>query len=141
MKLFTLLYYSPLACLELWVDLQPIRDFYHSCIVCLQNVGCELCGSSKCCHLSFYSIEKSDSLISPQISSEKYVRFEAVKLMVMGTEFSNIWIYPWKLKFYYCNNYYHLFSLKWQAHIVYFWENIFQTPKSKQLYFVHCSFK
>lgn len=70
-----------------------------SSVRCVQNVGCELCNLSM---LSPFIIQYQKIIFVniPLISSEKSVQFEAVKLMVMGSEFSNIWIFPWKLKFY-----------------------------------------
>lgn len=43
--------------------------------------------------------KQSHLLISPLISSETSAGFEAVTLMGMDAEFSNIWFSPWKLSF------------------------------------------
>lgn len=69
MKLFTLLHYSPLACLELWVDLQPIRDFYHciflSCIFIMH------CLFAKCWLWIMWIFQ----MLSPFILQYRKIRF------------------------------------------------------------------
>lgn len=101
MDLFTLLYYNPLACLKVWTDLLPICDFYHRAFFSYKMLVVSYANLLNVVTFHFIvSKNKSYLLISPLICSEKSGRFEAVKLVVMGTEFSNIWIFPWELKFY-----------------------------------------
>lgn len=100
---FHLLYYNPLACHELWVDLLPMHDFYdfyHHALFACRMLAVSYTSLPNVATFHHIASKKSHLLISPLISSEKSVRFEAVKLMVTDTEFSNIWIFPWKLKFY-----------------------------------------
>lgn len=49
-------------------------------------------------------LKQSHLFISPLISSEKSVGFEAVTLTVMDAEFSNIWFSTWKLNFFIDNS-------------------------------------
>lgn len=100
LALSTLLSHNPLACHELGVDLLPKHDFYHHALFTCTMLIVSYASLPNV--VTFHYIaSKVICLNIPRSHQKKYVRFEVVKLMVMDTEFSNIWIFSWNLKFYY----------------------------------------
>lgn len=91
----------------------------------MENVGS--LKVSKYWYISLCNMKTLYSLTSPSTSS-KY-SWEAVKLTVRGYRFSKILILFESLSFIIGDKYYPLFSLKWQALIIHFRENICQKLK------------
>ena len=74
--------------------------FLSSCIVHLQNVGCELCKSSKCCHLLLYSIKKVTFVNIPTDLIRKVCNMWSCHIYGDGYRVFQYLIFPWKLNFF-----------------------------------------
>lgn len=86
----------------------------------------ELYRTSKCWHISWHSFKKLHSLLittglRPQINLSYW---EAARIEVAGTRFSQFVFSFRSLNFIIGNKYCLLFFLKWQANFVHFWENV-----------------
>lgn len=69
--------------------------------------------------------------MQPLISSKKSLELRRSQDFGIQFKFSKILIFSWKLKFYHQQQVLSVFSLKRQAHCIYFRENVCQVPKSE----------
>lgn len=119
----------------------PVHYSKTSCFAHLENRLTELCGSSKCFSISFYSVKRLHLLISPSFLPEKSLSIGKLLSSWWWIQNSNIQIpkiliFAWKLEFCHWPQIKSLFSLKWHAHFVHFFEKM---TGSFQFWITHLS--
>lgn len=125
---FTPLHDSPLAYLEVSVDLLPMCDFNHHALFSCTLFVVSYADPADVCHLSLDSIKNITFLSIPIDLIKKVCEIWSCEAYSDGYRVFQYLNFPLKSSnFVTDNKYYQLFSLKWQAH-VYFWEHVCQIP-------------
>lgn len=122
-ELFMLLHYNPLAYCKLWMDLLPMHDFYHHELFVCKTLVVDSTNLPNFVTFHYTISKKSHLFIAPLVSSE-VCKIWSCQAYSDGYELSNIWIFPWKLKFY-----------RWQQML---WVVFLEVTSSRHLFLRKC---